>query len=82
MAAARLQSNQEREFDSGIKILEKDELKVEGKNWEDYKRAFGRLQYSYGWAPGLINLDVAGHPWNQAGETPEQMEDRKNIFML
>jgi hypothetical protein len=82
LAAARLQTNQERELDGGIKILEKETLEEKGKNWEEYKRVFERLAYTYGWNLGLINLDVVAHPWNQGAETAEQTQDRKNIFIL
>jgi hypothetical protein len=57
-------------------------LEEKGKNWEEYKRVFERLAYTYGWNLGLINLDVVAHPWNQGAETAEQTQDRKNIFIL
>ncbi len=32
LAAAKLQERQDREFDTAIKLLEKEELQVDGKN--------------------------------------------------
>jgi hypothetical protein len=79
IAAARLKASQENEFSSSLKIIGDG---LDDKNWEDYKRTFQRLAYKYEWSPGLMDLDVAGSPWDITSETAEQKEDRKNIFQL
>ena len=35
LAASRLQANQEREQEAGIRSLEKETLEAEGKNWDE-----------------------------------------------
>ncbi len=82
LAAAKLQEKQEREFPTSLKLLEKEELQVDGKNWWEYKRVIDRLVMSCGWAAGLLNLNVAAHRWVQGNETLEERQDRINIYML
>ncbi len=82
LAAARLLDQQQREFTISVKLLEKEELQVDGKNWQEYKRVFNRLRFSYGWAAGLLDLDVVNHPWVVGNQTPEEAQDRTNIYML
>ena len=57
-------------------------LLPEGENWSDYRRQMERFAYTYAWNAGLMNRDVAGHPWDVGNETAEQCQDRKNIFNL
>ena len=62
LRAEKLQTKQEREFDSAYSVLKVMPLLAEGANWSDYRRQMQRFAYTYGWAAGLMNRDVAGAP--------------------
>ena len=78
-AAQRLIAAQANEFSSCLKVVGDGLTKT---NWEDYKRHIRRLAFKYDWDPGLLDLDVAAHPWSIANENDEMKQDRKNFFML
>ena len=77
--AQRLKHEQKQEFTSALTVLGKT---LTDKGWQAYKRTIERLAFSYDWDPGLLDLDVEDHAWNEVTEDDEMEQDRKNIFML
>ena len=65
---------------SNIKVLNKD-------GWDTYKHALLQLACIYGWASGLMDIavnatDVLVNVWNEARESQEEKQDRKNLFCV
>ena len=82
--ARRLKAEQEHELKIGLDLM-KDVLKNDG--WEAYQRKFLRMQTHNDWDSRLLdttqddNGDLT-NVWNIANETAEQLQDRKNIFLI
>jgi hypothetical protein len=80
-AARALKTSQEHELKTALDVL-KETLQEEG--WDAYERTFLRLQEHNDWNAGLLDTRVNANgqltaPWNRAGETAEEQQDRKTF---